>query len=96
MNKVITNKKALKQLKKLPAHIRVNYQTWTKLVELNGIRKTRKIKGYHDEPLTGTRQDQRSIRLSKAYRAFYIEYEGFIEEAIYEIVEVTEVNKHEY
>ena len=37
-----------------------------------GLRETRKIKGYHDEPLQGDRKGQRSIRLNKAYRAFYI------------------------
>ncbi len=33
---------------------------------------------------------QRSFRLSKAYRGFYIEHNGNI------IIEVIEVNKHEY
>ena len=48
----------------------------------------------HDELLTGERKGQRSIRLSKAYRAFYIEYD--ILEGNINIIEVTEVNKHEY
>lgn len=54
--------------------------------------EVRKIPGYHDEPLKGTRTGQRSIRLSKAYRAIYeIDQEGKIE-----IVKVLEVNKHDY
>jgi proteic killer suppression protein len=34
--------------------------------------EVRKIKGFHDEPLKGNRKRQRSIRLSKAYRAIYV------------------------
>jgi hypothetical protein len=35
----------------------------------------RKVPGFHDEPLSGKRFGQRSLRLSKSYRAFY-EIEG--------------------
>ena len=59
-------------------------------VEEFGIKEIRKISGYHDEPLQADRKDQRSIWLSKAYRAFYIEHKNQI------IIEVIEVNKHEY
>ena len=57
-----------------------------------GLREVRKIPGYHDEPLKGQRFGQRSIRLSKAYRAIYkIDRSGEIH-----FIEVIEVNKHEY
>ncbi len=59
-------------------------------VEENGITETRKLSGYHDEPLQGKRAGQRSFRLSKAYRAFYVERDDKI------TIEVIEVNKHEY
>ncbi len=90
MNKILFNKNVQKQLKKLPAHIVRKIQIWTEQVEMFGITEVRKIPGYHDEPLGFKRQGQRSIRLSKAYRAFYIEYDDNI------IIEVIEVNKHEY
>ena len=90
MNEVIINKKAQKQLKKVPSHIKNNFQTWAEQVELYGIVEIRKIKGYHDEPLLTPRSGQRSVRLSKAYRAFYIEHKNNI------IIEVIEVNKHDY
>ncbi|MBF0233360.1 MAG: type II toxin-antitoxin system mRNA interferase toxin, RelE/StbE family [Desulfamplus sp.] len=90
MNQIIISKKAQKQLQKLPIHIIRKLQTWSAQVEMIGIREVRKISGYHDEPLQGNRSDQRSIRLSKAYRAFYIEYADQI------IIEVIEVNNHEY
>lgn len=90
MNQVILHRKAEKQLKKVPAYIKINFQIWVQDVESNGITSTRTVPGYHDEPLKGQRSGQRSIRLSKAYRAIYIEHDGNI------IIEVIEVNKHEY
>jgi len=47
---------------------------WIFQVESIGINEVRKILGYHDEPLKGDRQGQRSVRLSRSYRAFYVEY----------------------
>ena len=52
----------------------------------------RKTPGYHDEPLRGERQGQRSIRLSRAYRAIYI----IKNDREIEFVSVEEVSKHEY
>jgi len=40
-----------------------------------GIREMRKCKGFHDEPLKGKLQGQRSVRLNGAYRAIYVEHE---------------------
>ncbi|MBF0258664.1 MAG: hypothetical protein HQK62_07485 [Desulfamplus sp.] len=77
-------------LEKKPSHIVKKLQLWAEQVEFFGIREVRKISGYHDEPLQSDRIGQRSIRLSKAYRAFYIEYENNI------VIEVIEVNNHEY
>ncbi len=90
MNQIIVNKKAQKQLRKVPAHIQGKLQNWAESVEAFGIEEIRLIPGYHDEPLTGKRTGQRSIRLSKAYRAFYVEHNDQI------IIEVIEVNKHDY
>ncbi len=90
MNKVILHKRVQKQIKKLPAHIVLNLKTWMTTVEEDGITETRKLSGYHDEPLAGNRKGQRSFRLAKAYRGFYIEHDDKI------IIEVIEVNKHDY
>lgn len=57
-----------------------------------GLKESRKFKGFHDEPLHGGRKDQRSVRLSKGYRVIYREIDGLR----YEIIEVLEVNKHDY
>ncbi len=81
-----------KQLKKLPQFIIKKLLAWARSVELKGLLSVRKIAGYHDEPLKGSRLGQRSIRLSKAYRAFYTEQiKGEVKFIIIE-----EVNKHEY
>jgi proteic killer suppression protein len=83
---------AEKQLRKLPSHIVAAYHTWVKTVEIDGIRAVRKIAGYHDEPLKGDRKGQRSVRLSKAYRAIYEETES----NNIVLIGVQELNKHEY
>ena len=62
---------------------------WVALVVESGILEVRKYKGFHDEPLKGYRQGQRSVRLSRAYRAIYLERETGL-------IEVLEVNKHDY
>ena len=57
-----------------------------------GIREIRKRKGYHDEPLKGKRKGQRSIRLSRAWRAIYIEEK----DGIINLIIVEEVTHHDY
>ena len=90
--KVYLSQKAQKQLKKMPRPILVKLMGWTHSVETDGLMATRKVPGYHDEPLKGKRQGQRSIRLSKAYRAIYeLDDRGNPWIAL-----VCEVNKHDY
>jgi len=89
--KVILSKRVKKQLRKLPQHIAVKLQDWVEDVEDRGLEKVRMIPGYHDEPLHGQRSDQRSIRLSRGYRAFYRIIHNTIE-----FVQVEEVTKHVY
>lgn len=88
---VVLNEKVIKNLKKLPSHISNKLKFWIDEIEIKGLSKVRKISGYHDEPLKGKREGQRSIRLNKAYRAIYE-----IRDDAIEFVEVVEVNKHEY
>jgi proteic killer suppression protein len=84
---------AIKDLKKLPRFLLVKLDKWKRTIELVGLEETKKIPGYHDEPLYGDRKGQRSIRLNQAYRAFYIVSKETKEVRILEIIEV---NKHEY
>lgn len=84
--------KIKKILRKLPKHIVVKLLAWAKDVEKYGLAEVKKVPGYHDEPLKGKRDGQRSIRLSKGYRAIYtISKNGVIN-----LVTIEEVNKHEY
>jgi proteic killer suppression protein len=65
---------------------------WVGAVQLDGIQETRRLPGYHDEPLHGEWRGHRSIRLSLAYRAIYtIQSDGVVEFA-----RVETVNKHRY
>lgn len=80
-----------KQLRKLPIHIVVSLQNWIEDVEDRGLDEVRKIPGYHDEPLRGELRGMRSIRLSRAYRAYYRVIDGAVR-----FVRVERVDKHEY
>ena len=83
---------AKKDIGSIPYFIVDKLLAWVKRIEQVGIEEVRKVKGYHDEPLHGKRQGQRSIRLSRAYRAIYlIKRDGSVE-----FVNVEEVNKHDY
>jgi len=89
---VVIRKKLDVTLKKLPKHIIAKLTAWINAVGHDGLSEVRKISGFHDEPLQGERKGQRSIRLSKSYRAIYV-----IDKAgQMEIVEIIEVNKHDY
>lgn len=88
--KVLLSKKVEKQLTKIPQHIAIKLAAWIEDVGSCGIYEVRKIPGYHDEPLKGQRKGERSIRLSKQYRAIYI----ILSERA--LIQIVEVNKHEY
>ena len=89
---VVLTKRAKDDLIKAPMHIVKKLQAWIEQVNHQGLRETRKIPGYHDEPLKGKRVGERSIRLSKAYRAIY----ALAQHGSIEIVKILEVNKHDY
>ena len=84
-------KKVEKTLNKIPLHVVIKLQKWIDDVEEIGLEDVMKVKSYHDELCKGKRKGQRSIRLSKSYRAFYKIIKGHVE-----FVEIQEVNKHEY
>jgi toxin HigB-1 len=92
MTKIAWRNPVEKQINCIPEVIIRKFRLWVYLVEESGIREVRKHKGFHDEPLKGKRHGQRSVRLSRAYRAIHQERE--IDEAV--LIEVIEVNRHEY
>jgi len=82
--------RAKKDLLNVPEHVAVHLAKWVEDVEHRGLDEVRKVPGYHDEPLHGKRKGERSIRLTRAYRAIYKIYETQVK-----FIEVQEVNKHE-
>ncbi len=82
---------AKKVFHKIPLPIKKKLFTWVAAVEERGLNEVRKISGYHDEPLKGDRQGQRSIRLNKQWRAIYR-----IINAKIEFVLIEEVTPHDY
>jgi toxin HigB-1 len=86
------SRQALKDLRKVPLYIAIKVQAWVDDVGHRGLMAVRKVPGYHDEPLKGERLGQRSIRLSRAYRAIYV----IDEHRHIQFVEIVEVNKHDY
>ena len=92
INCVILSEKAKKNLLKIPSYIVNKLMSWVEAINSDGLREVRMSSGYHDEPLKGKRKGQRSIRLSKSYRAIYIEKDN----GKIEFLEVLEVNKHDY
>jgi proteic killer suppression protein len=89
---VVMKEKLALGLKKLPKHIIAKLTAWISAVGHDGLNEVRKIPGYHDEPLKGERKGQRSIRLSISYRAIYVINKA----GQMEVVEIIEVNKHDY
>ncbi len=81
-----------KVFRKLPKHIEERFFDWVQSVEEKGIRATRIVPGYHDEPLKGQRFGERSVRLSRSYRIIYTESKT----CNIVVIVVLEVNKHEY
>ncbi len=92
ITRVEISRRAKKQLVKMPRRIVKGLQLWVHAVATVGLEEVRKVPGYHDEPLKGDRTGQRSIRLSRSYRAIYeIREDGTIQ-----FVSVEEVSKHDY
>ena len=90
--RVAISKLAKKQIIRLPRHIIESLEAWVDDVETRGLLEVRKTPGYHDEPLKGDRKGQRSVRLSRAYRAIYV----IKRDSSIEFVSIEEVSKHGY
>jgi proteic killer suppression protein len=92
INKVVISNNAQKQLKKIPMYLAEKMALWIYGVERIGLNQMRLVRAWKDESLRGEWAGYHSIRLNKAYRAFYqVKKDGAVE-----FVSVEEVNKHEY
>ncbi len=89
---VVIGARARKQLRRVPAYVVTKLMAWVEQVENDGLEETRRTPGFHDEPLKGRRRGQRSIRLSRRWRAIYeVRRDGAVE-----FVSVEEVTPHGY
>ncbi len=86
------SQRAQRDLRSAPLQVRRKLKTWIEGVSKDGLEDVRKIRGFHDEPLKGKRKGQRSIRLSRGYRAIY---EVLTDETLW-FARVEEVTKHGY
>lgn len=89
---MVLAERARRQLRRVPGYIGDKLMAWVESVEEDGLEATRRVPGFHDEPLKGRRRGQRSIRLSRQWRAIYeIRTDGGAE-----LVSVEEVTPHAY
>ena len=79
------------QRNKIPVFVIEKLIAWMHSVSEIGLEETRKRPGYHDEPLRGRLEGLRSVRLSKAWRAYYV-----IEISEIRFVKIERVDKHDY
>jgi proteic killer suppression protein len=91
-SKVVWKTSVQKQLARLPNFIAMKFHVWVADVELVGIQEVRKLPGYHDEPLSGKRLGQRSVRLNRSWRVIY---QQVGQNRVY-LLEVLEITNHEY
>lgn len=91
VNSVEVSRSAEKSLRRLPKEIVQKFLVWVRSIELDGLAETSKRPGLHDEPLKGKRKGQRSVRLSRGYRAVYEVRKNKVS-----VVFVLEVNNHDY
>jgi toxin HigB-1 len=91
IRRVRLSRRAQRDLGSVPRHVAIKLWAWAADVEARGLDEVRKVPSFHDEPLKGRRLGERSIRLSRAYRAIYS-----IREDEVEFVLVEEVTKHDY
>jgi len=86
------SQRAQKELRSAPPHVRSKLKAWINAVGKDGLEEVRKIPGFHDEPLKGKREGQRSIRLSRSYRAIYL----VLRDGTLWFAQVEKVSKHGY
>lgn len=54
-------KRVAKQLDNLPTQILRKFYAWVSVVQLSGLRETRRSPGFHDEPLKGERKGKERV-----------------------------------
>jgi addiction module RelE/StbE family toxin len=87
---IYEKKSLVRSLGNIPVRIKKEYEIWKRIIELQGIKGLREIKGYHDETLKGEWKGFRSSRLSLQWRVIYKAEKENLE------VYIIDVNAHKY
>jgi proteic killer suppression protein len=82
--------KAEKGLIQAPLQVKNKFAVWIQSLQRDGLLATRKRAGFHDEPLKGKREGERSVRLNKQWRVIYKEVNHVLE------IQILEVMPHDY
>ena len=77
-------------LEKAPHEVKIRYEAWKRIVELQGPSGLRQVRGFNDEALKGRWSGYRSSRLGRQWRVIY-----FVEGKTLEVF-VIELNAHDY
>ncbi len=84
--------KVKKHLRRVPKEVVTKFRQWILFVETNGIFKAQKFPGFRDHALKGNRLGQRSVYLTKKWRAIYI----LDTSKTLKIIIIEEVSPHDY
>ncbi len=71
MWQIFEHKRVSKSLKGAPIEVQQRFEKWKDIVSLSGPQGLRRIKGLHDESLSGKWEGYRSSRLNLQYRVIY-------------------------
>jgi len=87
---IYEHRRISKQLSSAPQDVLKKYEKWKDIVSLSGPQGLRKLKGLHDEALSGEWKGYRSSRLNLQYRVIYkVENEQIL-------IQVVKVTPHDY
>jgi addiction module RelE/StbE family toxin len=90
MWQILEHTRVSKCLKGAPIEVQTRYEKWKDIVSLSGPQGLRRIKGLHDESLSGEWEGFRSSRLNIQYRVIYKVVKDQIQ------VRVEDVTAHDY
>jgi len=90
MWEIYEHRRVVKQLNSIPADVLNRYEKWKDIVAISGPQGLRKIKGLHDESLSGDWKGHRSSRLNQQYRVIYKVEKDQI------LIQVVNVTPHDY
>jgi addiction module RelE/StbE family toxin len=91
MWQILEHRRVDKRLSRsVPVEVLKRYEKWKDIARISGPAGLRRIKGFHDEALSGQWQGYRSSRLGLQWRVIYRSQNDVL------IIEVVEVNAHDY